>query len=195
MGIGSTTGERYNSHLSLMIFGVKYVDKEHALHLKSTLEDNYGVTTEWDGKRYIGITPDWDYERRQVHLSMPSYIAKALKVFQHEARTKQDQLSLSAPIQYGAKTKYAKERSTAPLLDAKGKKFIQQLCGKFLFLGRAVDATLLCPISAIASQSATPTTDTLEHTKQLLNYVATQEEAVLTYNASDMKLAAHSDAS
>ena len=176
-------------------FGVKYVGKEHALHLKSTLEDNYGVTTEWDGKRYIGITLDWDYERRQVHLSMPGYISKALKVFQHEIRTKQDQPFPSAPIQYGAKTQYAKERSTAPLLDAKGKKFIQQVCGKFLFLGRAVDATLLCPISAIASQSATPTEDTLEHTRQFLDYVATQEEAVLTYNASDMKLAAHSDAS
>ena len=43
-------------------FGVKYVGKEHALHLKATLEDNYGVTTEWDGKQYIGITLDWDYE-------------------------------------------------------------------------------------------------------------------------------------
>ena len=126
---------------------------------------------------------------------MPGYIAKALKVFQHEIRTKQDQPFPSAPIQYGAKTQYAKERSTAPLLDAKGKKFIQQVCGKFLFLGRAVDATLLCPISAIASQSATPTEETLEHTKQFLDYVATQEEAVLTYNASAMKLAAHSDAS
>ena len=176
-------------------FGVKYVGKEHALHLKATLEDNYGVTTEWDGKRYIGITLDWDYDRRQVHLSMPGYIAKALKVFQHKVRTKQDQPFPSAPIQYGAKTQYAKERSTAPLLDAKGKKFIQQVCGKFLFLGRAVDAALLCPISAIASQSATPTEDTLEHTRQFLDYVATQEEAVLTYNASDMKLAAHSDAS
>ena len=31
-------------------------------------------------------------------------------------------------------------------------------------------------------------------TKQLLDYIATQEEAVLTYHASDMKLAAHSDA-
>ena len=66
---------------------------------------------------------------------------------------------------------------------------------KFLFLGRAVDSTLLCPISAIASQSAKPTEETLNQTKQLLDYVATQEEAVLTYHASDMKLAAHSDAS
>ena len=35
----------------------------------------------------------------------------------------------------------------------------------------------------------------MDQTHQLLDYVATQEEAVLTYHASDMKLAAHSDAS
>ena len=58
-----------------------------------------------------------------------------------------------------------------------------------------MDATLLCPISVIASQLATPTKDTMAQTKQFLDYVATQEEAVLTYNASNMKLAAHSDAS
>jgi hypothetical protein len=60
-------------------FGVKYVGEEHALHLKQTLTADYAVTTEWDGKRYIGITLDWDYKRRQVHLSMPGYIQKALK--------------------------------------------------------------------------------------------------------------------
>jgi hypothetical protein len=124
-------------------FGVKYVGKEHALHLKATLEDNYGVTTEWNGKRYIGITLDWDYELEQVHLSMLGYIAKALEVFQHNVRTKQRQPFPSAPIDYDAKKQYAKERSTAPLLDAKGKKFIQKVCGKFLFLGRAVDAILI----------------------------------------------------
>ena len=39
-------------------FGVEYVGEEHAKHLKDTLEENYKVTTEWDGKRYIGITLD-----------------------------------------------------------------------------------------------------------------------------------------
>jgi hypothetical protein len=58
-----------------------------------------------------------------------------------------------------------------------------------------VDSTLLCPISAIASQSANPTEHTLELTHHLLDYLGTQEEAVLTYNASEMVLAAHSDAS
>ena len=114
-------------------FVVKCVGKEHALHLKAALEDNYGVTTEWDGKRYIGITFDWDYEWQQVHLSMPGYIAKALKVFQYTARTKQHQPFQSALIKYGSKTQYATQSSTAPLLDAAGKKFIQQVCGSFYF--------------------------------------------------------------
>jgi hypothetical protein len=177
-------------------FGVKYVGEEHALHLKAALETNYEVTTDWSGRRYIGITLDWDYARRRVHLSMPNYVAKALLQFQHKAKKlAQHQPFPSARINYGAKKQYATKESTAPLLDKKGKRFVQQVCGKLLFLGRAVDSTLLCPVSAIASQSAKPTTDTLKHTEQLLDYLATQEEAVLTYNASDMILAGHSDAS
>jgi hypothetical protein len=82
-----------------------------------------------------------------------------------------------------------------PNFDKAGKKFIQQVCGKFLFLGRAVDGTLLMPISAIASQTSEPTEDTMKQTQQLLDYLATQEEAVLTYNKSNMILAVHSDAS
>ena len=35
----------------------------------------------------------------------------------------------------------------------------------------------------------------MNETLQLLDYIATQEEVVLTYNASDIKLAVHSDAS
>jgi hypothetical protein len=177
-------------------FGVKYVGEEHAHYLKRTLEKNYSVTTDWTGTRYIGITINWDYVRRRVHLSMPGYAAKALKQFQHKATGKQHQQPFpSAPIKYGTKKQCAKKESTSPLLDKKGKRFIQQVCGKFLFLGRAVDSTLLCPISAIASQAAKPTEDTMAQTKQLLDYIATQEEAVITYNASDMILAGHSDAS
>ena len=64
----------------------------------------------------------------------------------------------------------------------------------FLFYGQAVDSTVLTPISAIASQQAQPTEETMAQVKQLLDYLATQEEAVLTYSASEMILAVHSDA-
>lgn len=176
-------------------FGVKYVGKEHAKHLQSVISKYYPVTTEWSGDRYIGIQLEWDYKKRQVHLSMPGYAKKALKQFQHDAPAKRQDspFPYAKPI-YGAKQQFAKH-STSPPVDSKAKKFIQQVCGKFLYLGRAVDSTLLMPISAIASQQANPTEETLAHTKQLLDYIASQEEAVLTYTASDMILAVHSDAS
>ena len=126
---------------------------------------------------------------------MPKYVTKALKQFNHKLQKKQHQQYPSIPIINGAKKQYTTQQSTAPLLDRKGKNFIQQVCGKFLFLGRAVDSTFLCPISAIASQSANPTEDTMRQTQKLLDYIATQEEDFLTFNTSDMKLAAHNDAS
>ncbi len=176
-------------------FGVKYVGKEHALHLHKVLEAHYQLTCDWTGQRYIGITLDWDYKQRQVHLSMPGYVKKALKQFRHEMKHQQRSPYPCASIKYGATKQYATPESTAPPLDAQGKHFIQQLCGKFLYLGRALDSTLLCPISALVAQSSNPTKDTMRCATQLLDYLGTQEEAILTYIASNMILAVHSNAS
>ena len=82
----------------------------------------------------------------------------------------------------------------SPPLDKAGQKFIQAVTGTLLYYARAVVPTILVALSAIASQQANPTLITMERAKQLLDYCASQEEAVLTYNASDMVLAVHSDA-
>ncbi len=176
-------------------FGMKYKDEEHAQHLKNTLKEYYKLTCNWRGTQYIRITLDWDYKKQQVHLSMPNYVKKALKRFHHIAGKLQHSPDPSVPIQYGAKKQYPMQESNAPLLDEKAIQFIQQVCGKFLLLGRAVDSTLLCLISAIASQSSKPTKDRMQQTLQLLDYLATQEDAVLSYHASNMVLVVHSNAS
>ena len=116
-------------------FGVNYFGEEHTLHLKHTIKENYTVTSEWDGRRYIGITLNWDYKKRKVHISMPQYVTKALKQFNHKLQKKHHQPYPSTLIIDGAKNQYANPQSTAPLLDRKGNKFIYQVCGKFLFLG------------------------------------------------------------
>jgi hypothetical protein len=69
------------------------------------------------------------------------------------------------------------------------------VCGVFLSLARAVDGGLLPALSSLASQQANPTEKSMFLCKQFLDFMATQEEAVLTYRASDMVLAIHSDAS
>ena len=177
-------------------FGAKHVGEEHAMYLMSVLRNSYTITHEWKGKKYIGITLDWDYKQRQVHLSMPGYIEKALQQFNHPYPTKQQDLPYPcAPVKYGAKVQYVKTPVNDALVGAADKKFIQQVCRKFLYYGRAVDGTILTALSAIALQQANPSTDTMEKTTQLLDYLASQEEAILTYSASNMVLAVHNDAS
>ena len=177
-------------------FGVKYVGKEHAEHLISVLKQNYEIDTDWDGTRYIGLTLDWDYINRRVHLSMPGYIAKALIRFAHPPPSKpQHQPHPHTERIYGATIQYAKKTDDSPLLSTTDKTYIQQVLGVILYYGRAVDSTVLVALSSIASMQATPTELTMELIKILLDYVATHPDAILTYEKSDMVLAVHSDAS
>jgi hypothetical protein len=177
-------------------FGVKYVGKENAEHLLNTIRKYYKCSSDWEGERYCGLTIKWDYVGRKVHLSMPKYIQKALQRFQHPPPKKpQNQPHPSVKKTYGAKVQYANPPDEAPALDKAGKKFIQEVTGVFLFLARAVDGTMLTPLSALASEQASPTELTMEKCLQFLDYAATQDDAILTYKASDMILAIHSDAS
>eukprot|EP00804_Cyclotella_cryptica_P021211 CCRYP_001507-RA/>CCRYP_001507-RA protein AED:0.26 eAED:0.26 QI:0/0/0/1/0/0/2/0/218 len=50
-------------------FSIKYVGQEHPQHLLSVLQEHCKV--------------NWDYAKRGVHLSMPGYVEKALRQFQH----------------------------------------------------------------------------------------------------------------
>ena len=177
-------------------FGIKYVGKEHAEHLISVLKQDYEIDTDWEGTRYLGLTLDWDYTERQVHLSMPGYIAKALLRFAHPTPSKpQHQPHPHTERRYGATIQYAKNPDDSPLLLAEDKTFIQQVLGVLLYYGRAVDATILVALSSIASMQAAPTELTMKLIKMLLDYVATNPDAILTYKKSNMVLMVHSDAS
>ena len=85
-------------------FGVKYVGKEHADHLMDIIRKHYKMTEDWKGEKYIGLTLDWDYERREVHLSMPGYVAKGRKRFHHPMpRRRQDSPYPCTPPQIWSK--------------------------------------------------------------------------------------------
>jgi hypothetical protein len=185
-------------------FGVKYTNEEDVEHLKEALtavspetgKPMFEITTDDKGHKFCGLTLDWDYEEKKVHVSMPEYVTNALRRFQHEKPTKpQDQPYPHTPKKYGAKQQFAEPEDTSPLLTKDEKRFIQEVTGTFLFYARAVDPTMLTALSSIASEQANPTARTMEKCKQFLDYAATQGEAVITYRASDMKLAIHSDAS
>ena len=64
-------------------FGVKYIGKEHVMHLIKMLKQHYEVEEDWEGQQYLGITLVWDYKNCKVHLSMPEYVECALAQFNH----------------------------------------------------------------------------------------------------------------
>jgi hypothetical protein len=64
-------------------FLIKYLQLEHANHLIDALKAKYTISEDWQASLYTGLTIDWDYEGHTVNISMPRYVEKALKQFQH----------------------------------------------------------------------------------------------------------------
>jgi hypothetical protein len=177
-------------------FGIKYVGREHAEHLASILSEHYKCSHDWNGQRYLGMTIDWDYEGKTVHASMLDYIPEALTRFQHPTpRIPQHQPYPHVKPTYGAKAQYTEDVDSSPPLDKQGKKYIQEVIGTLLYYARCVDSTMLPALGSLATQQANPTQNTKKLTHQLLDYAATHPDAIITYRASDMVLAGHSDAS
>ena len=176
-------------------FGIKWIQEKDLDHLIKSLEKYYDVTVDREGKEYVKIELDWDYKKRQVHLSMAPYLQKALRQFDNITPTqRQDSPYPHVEPKYGAKVQFA-EYDTSEPVGADGQKHVQQVTGKFNWYARAVDGTMLTPISALTAQQSKPTQATMKRVQHFLDYAATQEPAVTTYRASDMVLAIHSDAS
>ncbi len=107
----------------------------------------------------------------------------------------QNQPYPSAPRTYGTKQQLCAGADTSPALDKQQKTFVQEVIGVFLYYARAVDCTMLTALGSLATQQANPTETTLARVRQFLDYALSHPNAVVTYRASDMVLAAHSDAS
>ena len=88
-----------------------------------------------------------------------------------------------------------KEEDTTPKLNKHKTKFVQQVTGTFLYYACAVDPIMLVALNALALDQAAQIEATLEKTLYFLDYFESHPDAVLTYNASDMVLNLHSDAS
>ena len=90
---------------------------------------------------------------------------------------------------------YAAGEDKSPAVSSKENKFIQEVTGTFLYYSRAVDATMLPALGSIATQQTSPTENTMKKINHFIDYAASHPNAIITYRASDMVLAAHSNAS
>jgi hypothetical protein len=54
-------------------FAVKYINKEDAEHLINAIKKYHPMTVDKEATKYIGLTIEWDYTNRKVHIHMPGY--------------------------------------------------------------------------------------------------------------------------
>ena len=126
---------------------------------------------------------------------MPEYVKDSLILFQHTLQILTYQPHKHIIPVFGATIQYAKASDTSNKLDDNGKMFIQQVTGTFLYYARVVDPKMLVALSAIGLSQAAPTEATMDKANYLLDYAESHPDAILSYSASDMFLAAHSHAS
>jgi hypothetical protein len=131
---------------------------EDAKHLIEALEKDYIFTIDWGATKYIGLTIDWDYDKRQVHVHMPGYLDKTFLKFKHIAPSKKQNSSHPHTIpQYGAKTQYAESQDESPLLNKEDTTHVQAVMGTLLYYAGAVDSTILTALSSLTTEQAKPT--------------------------------------
>jgi hypothetical protein len=177
-------------------FGVKYVGQEHAQHLIDTLQLLYTITIDWTGAKYVGLTITWDYENGTVDISMPGYVERALTRFQHQpSQRPQHAPHAWIPPSYGTKQQLTPPPDSSPLLPPSELTRLREIVGTFLYYARAVDSTMLVALGSLASAQTNGTEAIAVALTQLLNYAATHPDAIVRFNASDMYLHIHSDAS
>jgi hypothetical protein len=152
------------------------VGKEHAQHLIDALEADFTVSKYWTGGLYCGITLKWNYVSKHVELSMPGYVKDALHKFQHPLPKRPQYAPHNWTIPaYGQRIQYAPlpDAAAAPPATAHEITRAQAVVGTLLYNARAVDPTLLVPLSVLASHLSTATTTTLKSVSHLLDYCST----------------------
>jgi hypothetical protein len=118
------------------------------------------------GKEFVKIELDWDYKKREVHLSMVPYLQKALRQFDNLVPTQcQDSPYPHVEPKYGAKQQFAEYDVSEPV-GKEEKKHLQKVTGKFNWYARAVDPTMLTPLSALGAQQSKPTVQSMKRSQQ-----------------------------
>ena len=171
-------------------FGVKCQGIQHAKHLKTALEKYYEVSVDWEGKRFCGITLDWNYKAGHVDLSVPGYVDHKLTKYQHpKPKLPKHSPYLAAPVEYGPKVQSPTQSDDTPPLSAAQIKHVQDIVGSFIWYGLAYDPTLTAALSAIGSRQTKGTEAFMDACHQLLDYLATHPNTAIRYHASNMILA------
>jgi hypothetical protein len=162
-------------------FGIKYIGEEHAQHLLQMVQKYY-TGLKRRGKDIADSPSSGIMLTRKCTFQCHHMLRRHKSTFSilHILYRRINRISTSKSCMV-TKIQKANPLNTSPPLDKAGKKFIQEVTGIFLYLAQAVDSTMLTTLSSLVSKQATPTERTMLKCLQILDYAASQEDAIVTY--------------
>ena len=110
----------------------------------------YKMTTDWEGKLYIGITLEWNYTKLTVELSMKVYLETSLHEFQHPkpSHPQDSPYQWTAPI-YGSNIQLTPPPDTTPTLLPEKCTWLQIVTGKFIYYCWSINLTMVVAIKTV----------------------------------------------
>ena len=177
-------------------FAVKYEHQEYITHILNVLKNIYEISEDWYGKLYCGINLKRYVYKREVLVSMPKYVIKALHTFQHPTpRRAQYAPHKWTSSNYGATKQLATPLDTSPQIPEGLNRRIQKIMVTFLYSDRAVKCTMLPTLKTIADQQSNPNKNNEAAITQFIDYSATNTSVTIQYRSRNMILHIDSDAS
>lgn len=174
-------------------FGIKYTNIDNAKHLVSVLQMKYGVTVDWKGTKYLGMHIDFQKEKGRVHISMPTYVDKALSKLDHKAKSYKTHSAVKFQKLEYSKAQIIMDEDTSRKLDPVETKRLQSIIGIFLYYARIIDSTMLPAVNILSTKQSNPTTNDLAAAEVLMDYAHSYPNEILEYKRSDMILKSVSD--
>ena len=163
-------------------FGLKYLIKDDAHHLITSLQKYCDITIDWSGQNFCGLDIEWNYDKQYVDISMKHFVIKTLRQLQHIFSSKPQYAPHSWTVpNYGINRQYAKPADTSPLLDKSGITRVQSIVGFFFYYGRAINNTILVSLNELAASQFAPTQQTNHKITMLLDYLSTYLDAEIRY--------------
>ena len=178
--------------------GIKYVhgnnEIDHLLNILQKPISKWDIKVDRTGSQYNGQRLTWDYDKNTLITDVPNYVKQANhELMPNKPIQKFNTPSMYEPFQYG-KSQMRDTKNYKPA-DARGKKFVERVHGKYLWYSQHGDPTFQPSLLYMSTELANPTTRTVEAAERIVGYAEKHPNRGVHYRASDMVLKIQSDAS
>jgi hypothetical protein len=167
--------------------------KEHLINTLKTA--GYTIDIDHQGKKYCGLTVNYNRKAGYLDISMPGYVDKLLTRFQSRDIKPTDSPIIYTPPVYGAKAQLTTPPDESDALTADQLFEAQAIIGAALWYARMVDVPTYPAVAMLTTELGSQRSSIFPKIDRLLGHLKKYPNNKIRYYASDMVYHAFSDVS